>query len=437
VEVRHYRLAADATFSELPPIDHPADYNFGDQVRLLGYSQTGEQQVTLFWQPLQPLDEDYVVSLVLRDTTGQSWGRWDGRPSSYLYPTDRWREGQVVFGRYDLSPLPGTPPGDYGLEVGVYTETDPVGLDVLDRAGAPQGKKAMLGAVRLSVAAKTADQLDVPNPSPREMGGGLALLGWDLDRYEAQPGDRLMLTTIWSVESQPGGDYRLRLVVTDATGQALDAGSVPPTNPWHPTSIWLEGQGWRGQSTFRVPIQTLPGEARLSIHLVGVDGTQVGPIADLTTVDVLATERAFVPPRPLVPRTADFDGKIKLLGADVSPDPVAAGGVLGVTLYWQALAEMDIACTVFVHLLGADGRVVAGHDGEPAGGTRPTTGWVPGEFVTDEHEVTVPADLGPGEYVVEVGLYDAGLPDMPRLLILDDEEQGAADRVIFGPVQVP
>ncbi len=436
VGLRHYRLSAGARFSDQPTIDHPADFNFGNRLRLLGYNQTGEQQVTLFWQALQLLSEDYRVSIVLRDVAGQSWGRWDGRPTSYLYPTDRWREGQIVFGRYDLALLPGTPPGDYGLEVGVYTEANPIGLDVLDLAGAPQGKRAMLGAVRLSVPSVTADQVAVPHPGRVDMGGGLQLLGWDLDRYEAQPGDRLLLTLVWSVTAQPQGDYGVRLILADASGQVLDAGTFPPTNTWHPTRGWEAGQAWRGQTILRLPIQAQPGEARLTAQLVGGDGVTLGSPTDLAAVQVLPTSRVFAPPQPQVPRPANFDDKIALVGADLAPDPIAPGGVLRVILYWQAVAEMDVAYTAFVHLLGLDGRVVIGHDGEPVGGTRPTTGWVPGEFITDPHELLIPTDLAPGQYVIEVGWYDAIAPRMPRLPILGDEGQAETDRMIFGPVQV-
>ncbi|HSR29636.1 MAG TPA: hypothetical protein VLY63_03655, partial [Anaerolineae bacterium] len=379
---------------------------------------------------------DYRVSLSLRDTAGQSWGQWDGRPAAYLFPTDRWREGQVVFGRYKLVPIPGTPPGDYGLEVGVYTEDDPIGLDLLDEAGAPQGKRAMLGAVRLSVPAVTVDQTELPNPTRLEVGGGLELLGWDLERYEAQPGDRVLLTLIWSVESQPLEDYRVRVLVTDASGQTYTAGLFPPSNIWHPTSIWLPGQAWRGQMTFRLPIETQPGEARLAVQLVGASGSSLGPVAELTKIQVLPTTRLFVPPRPEALRQANFDDTILLVGADLAPDSLAAGDMLRVTLYWQALAEMDIPYTVFVHLLGTDGQVLAGHDSEPASGTRPTTGWVPGEFINDTHDLSIPRDTLPGEYVVEVGLYDAVVPNLTRLPVLGEEGQVETDRVIFGPVRV-
>jgi len=436
VQVRHYRLPENAFLSDQPVISHPADFNFGNQLRLHGYRQISDRAVILFWEALQPLEEDYRVSLTLRDTAGQSWGQWDRRPTAYLYPTNRWQVGQIVFGRYDLEPMPGTPPGDYGLEVGVYTEEDLEGLDVLDQAGAPQGKRAMLGGVRLSVPAVTPDEIEAPHPGRIQVGDGLALLGWDVDRLEAQPGDQLLLTLIWSAETKPPSDYRVRVLVEDAAGQVSEAGIFPLTNLWHPTTIWLPGQAWRGQSTFRLPIHLQPGEVGLAVQLVDRGGALVGPPADLTMLTVLPTTRVFVAPQPQSPRGASFDDKIVNLGADLTPDPVAPGGRLDVTLYWQALAEMDVPYTVFVHLLGPDGQVVAGHDGEPADGTRPTTGWVPGEYVTDLHSVSIPSDLAAGEYVVEVGLYDAGAVGLPRLPIVGDEGQVETDRVIFGPVEV-
>jgi 4-amino-4-deoxy-L-arabinose transferase-like glycosyltransferase len=436
IEVHHYRLPPGVTFSGEPQIEHPASFNFGNRLLLLGYSQNGDRQVTLFWKALQPLDEDYRVSVILRDTQGQAWGTWDGRPGAYYHPTQRWRVDQVVFGRYELKLLPGAPPGDYGLEVGVYREGDLTGLDVLDAAGAPQGKRVMLGAVALSVAAAKPAQVEASHPGRFGLGDGLTLLGWDLDRAEAQPGDRLLLTLFWSVEAQPRSDDSVWVLITDATGQARGAGPFLPTNAWHPTSVWLPGQAWRGQTTFRLPVETQPGPARLSVQLISADGSAAGAPAELTTVQVLPTNRVFVAPRPQAPRRANFEDRIALVGADLAPSPVSPGGVIRVTLYWQALAEMDVPYTVFVHLLSIDSQVVVGHDGQPAFGARPTTGWVPGEYVADAHDLSVPVDLAPGGYIVEVGLYDAGVSGMPRLSILGDEGEAQVDRVIFGPVSV-
>jgi hypothetical protein len=125
-----------------------------------------------------------------------------------------------------------------------------------------------------------------------------------------------------------------------------------------------------------------------------------------------------------------------LLGSDLDPEGVRPGETLSVTLYWKSLSDMDIPYTVFLHLLGSDGQVVSGADGEPEGGTRPTPGWVPGEYISDTHDLKIPDGLTPGHYVLEVGLYDAGAPSMPRLQILGEEGKPEGDRVIFGPITV-
>ncbi|MGB3717605.1 MAG: hypothetical protein WA996_24525, partial [Candidatus Promineifilaceae bacterium] len=37
----------------------------------------------------------------------------------------------------------------------------------------------------------------------------------------------------------------------------------------------------------------------------------------------------------------------------------------------------------------------------------PTTGWIEGEYIIDEHVLAIPADLPPGDYLLLIGLYDA------------------------------
>jgi len=438
VRLKHYRFPEGARLPEgdRPAIAHPADFNFGNKLRLLGYDQTGENQVTLFWEALQPLDEDYRVSLSLRDTTGQVWGRWDGRPSSYLYPTDRWRVGQVVLGHYDLPQVPGRPPGDYGLEVGVYTEDDLTGLDILDAEGVPQGKRAVLGAVTLYGYGTPADQLAVPHPVRSEMGDGLVLVGWGLDRDQAQPGDRLRLELGWDVLSKPQGNDGIQLLLTDATGQTYSAGTFSPTNAWHPTDVWQAGQAWRGRTSFTVPIQAQPGEAQLAAQLVDAGGAPLGEALPLTSIQVLPTDRVFRAPQPQVVRQATLGDQVTLLGADLPSGPLAPGSTVQLTLYWRAESEMDVPYTVFVHLLDPAGQVLAQDNSEPASGRRATSGWVPGEYVIDAHDITLPAELAPGDYVIEVGMYDAGARGQPRLAIGGSENHGTTDRVIFGPIKV-
>ncbi len=59
-----------------------------------------------------------------------------------------------------------------------------------------------------------------------------------------------------------------------------------------------------------------------------------------------------------------------------------------------------------MHLLDADGRVIAGHDGDPADDTRDTSGWVSGEYIVDTHTLEWSVADYDGFAQIEVGLYD-------------------------------
>jgi len=104
------------------------------------------------------------------------------------------------------------------------------------------------------------------------------------------------------------------------------------------------------------------------------------------------------------PPLARLGENIVLLEAQTTGD-LKPGGVITLTLYWQGLGGVDQDYTVFVHLLDARGQLQGQHDGPPLGGTRPTSGWLPGEYLRDVHPIEVAANAPPGAYVIEVGMY--------------------------------
>ncbi|MCA9980059.1 MAG: hypothetical protein KDD89_04485, partial [Anaerolineales bacterium] len=79
---------------------------------------------------------------------------------------------------------------------------------------------------------------------------------------------------------------------------------------------------------------------------------------------------------------------------------------LDITLWWQVNRATNTNYVAFVQLLGEDGRVITQSDQIPAAYTRPTTSWLPGEFITDLHTLNLPPDLPAGEYRLLVGLYE-------------------------------
>ena len=94
---------------------------------------------------------------------------------------------------------------------------------------------------------------------------------------------------------------------------------------------------------------------------------------------------------------------------------------------------MDVAYTVFTHLLDQHEQVRGQKDNAPVNGTYPTTLWVPGEIVVDEYDIPVAADAAPGTYTIEVGLYD--LKTMQRMAVFDPAGI-VGDRILMGDVEI-
>jgi mannosyltransferase len=129
-----------------------------------------------------------------------------------------------------------------------------------------------------------------------------------------------------------------------------------------------------------------------------------------------------------------FTNGAELQSYAVSPSTAVPGGAVEITLNWRDQASIADRYTVFTHVLDANDHVVAQHDGEPAGGTRPTTAWQPGETVQDRHGIVLPAQLPAGTYTIEVGMY---LPQGgTRAGVLDGSGHVVADHVVLGSIVV-
>ncbi len=125
-----------------------------------------------------------------------------------------------------------------------------------------------------------------------------------------------------------------------------------------------------------------------------------------------------------------FGGMIQLERFDV-PTEVVAGSVMSYTLYWRALSRPPMDYQVFVHLLKPDGTQVAGNDGPPRQGLYPSSFWSPHELIADERAWQV--SVQPGEYMLQVGLYD--LKTGQRLSVSGPNSE-LKDRVVLQTLRV-
>ncbi|NIN64845.1 MAG: hypothetical protein GTO63_09120, partial [Anaerolineae bacterium] len=124
---------------------HPLALPFGESILLTGYdaelrdTNAGSRlRVTLYWQAIDAMDEDYKVSVRLLDERGHLGAVEDAYPVGDAYRTNAWRSGETIIDTHDLSILAGLPPREYGIHVTMY---DPETLAPL--ASAPVGNVSL------------------------------------------------------------------------------------------------------------------------------------------------------------------------------------------------------------------------------------------------------------------------------------------------------
>lgn len=437
VRYAHWVLNPDAHFSSEPRVQHPQRLNFGNRVELLGYSMGVADYLVLYWQALQPLDRDYAVSLRLQDADGEFWGSLDRRPAGYYFPTSRWRPGEPVFGSNLVPALPGTPPGDYYLEVVVYDEKTKEWLDVLDAAGAPQGQSGRIGPVPVRTLQPT-EAANLPDTRGLVMlDGNLGLVAWQVDREEASPGETVSVVGYWQAAGPVQADYDGVLTLVGSNGIVIAEKAQRLGTPQYPTSAWGTGSPVRWVARLAIPAAASPGAYTLKVGLRDrADGKTVGGATVIGEVQVSGLSRVFTPPAVGMPVGARFATYAELYGADVSATTLSPGDSLQITLHWLAKDVMLTSYTTFVHLIDPENRIWAQQDSIPQGGARPTTGWLPGEYIADTYTLHIKPGTPSGEYWIEVGLYDAGDPSFPRLSVLGADGQPTDDRVLLAKIAI-
>jgi len=124
-------------------MSHSLGVNLDGKVYLLGYNiesgfQPGDDiHLTLFWQCLAEMDQDYTVFTHLIDEKQKIWGQKDSPPGDGFYPTSQWKAGEIVRDQYDILIAPEAPPGEYQIEVGMYLDETGERLDALEEDSLP------------------------------------------------------------------------------------------------------------------------------------------------------------------------------------------------------------------------------------------------------------------------------------------------------------
>jgi hypothetical protein len=352
-----------------------------------------------FWRAEQPLDAAYTFSLRLRDPEDGLWMQRDFPPFGGIKPTTEWATRQEIRDPEGFFVPPDLPPGEYALDLVVY--------DAVTHAPLLVNNQPTLKVATLHIApggyALPREVYAIPHWL-NSADANENLVGYGLSG-EVRAGARVELATWWKGLTQ---NRAVDIGITDARGNATALYVGPLFQNF--TAAQLDPrQIVRARHTLAIPPSLAPGRAELFIADARAELNTVTAAEKISVaqVEVLPSNRQFAAPRVEYATKVRLGDSIQLIGYDVSRASLHPGDDVGVTLHWHATQTSNVSYTVFVHLLDANGFLRAQHDAIPRNGASPTDQWLAGEYVDDAHTLTLPNNFAPGEYRVEVGLYDA------------------------------
>jgi 4-amino-4-deoxy-L-arabinose transferase-like glycosyltransferase len=228
---------------------------------------------------------------------------------------------------------------------------------------------------------------------------GPRLLGATVDTPAARPGEWIWVTLYWQA---PTGDVMdARPIYLELFGRGFERVGLQVAyqgRGLYPATLWPPGAIVADRMAVRVSGEIDgPAEGQLRVKL---DEDAAG--ADVGRVKIVP---AAWPAR--VEALATLGEGIELAGATLSTATAAPGETVEVRLRWQVVAPPGPApLHVFVHLGDPTQPPLAQSDGPVMAGEYPSRLWAAGEVFEETIPLTLPSDLPPGDYPIQIGVYD-------------------------------
>jgi hypothetical protein len=286
----------------------PIDVRFGTghgSIRLVGYSLdrdrllAGEEAtITLCWESLALMEEDYVYYVHLLGENESKIGARDTHPGLGRYPTSRWTPGDVFCDDVRVPIETWAPaPAIYDVAVGWYlyeAGSITAWLPAYDPDGGPL---ELVTVGKIKVAPEEYAAVEVPSRVEANLGGQVVLLGYSVDKLEAAPGEEAQVVLFWEAQTPHLADYTVFLHLAASEGPPHAQADSPPRHGAYPTSFWDLREVVVDPRSISVPADLPPGEYPLvagmylletgeRLHWLASDGSLQGDAVPLTTLTV-------------------------------------------------------------------------------------------------------------------------------------------------------
>lgn len=257
------------TAADVPTSAQRYEVDFGGVMRLLAW-EAGERvnpgaslPVTLYWQVLAPVDEDFSISVQMFSWQ-QALGQHDSYPDGGLRPTSSLAPGQVVRDTHLIPVRPdarGPTPG--WISIALYRFSTMEKLPATDAQGQP-----VIFPILTKIAldpAGPASMLAGAHSLDASFGARVRLTGYDLASSPIRAGEAVTVTLYWQTIADMDIDYSTFIHLRVA-GTGEPACSPCPTvaqadaellQGFYPTSAWQPGEVFGDTQHLALP-QDLP-----------------------------------------------------------------------------------------------------------------------------------------------------------------------------------
>jgi len=354
--------------------------------------------------------------------TDRSGYRWLYTDVSLMLPVHNVRAGLPMLETTPVALPPDMPPGSYELYLVLYD--DKAGPLTMAQGSGPL-RLTPIPLATVEVALRPLAGAPVPPFGSGEASGGTSLYaaGWWESWERLIAGVSKDLHISWQTRQQlDTADLSFRASAYDENLNLLWQQIATPETALPP--LWEAGRTLRLSHAVKPP-EGAPGattvrlavcaeQAGITLGCATADGVQV--------ISQPPTMALSQPPEHSI--AARWGDSLTLVGYDLD----WGDGVPALTLYWKAGMAPGVSLKRFVHLLGADGSIVAQSDEPLYNNGIPVTEWRNGEYVLDHPRfASLPVT---GVEAVCVGLYDAATEDRLPVVAASGEEVPDA-RVCF------
>jgi len=256
---------------ELESIPNPMEIDYEGQIKLLGYELEGDEfgpgelvYVTLYWQALTEMDRDYSVSLTVLTPSGDLIGQEDSYPGLGSFPTSAWNAGDAMADRTWVRIRRRTDAPTIGwVGVSVYD------LSTMEYLAPSEGGRSIeqVFLQRVKIVPWQTQEYPISHSVHSNLGNKIDLIGYDLGKPEAQPGDVIYLTLYWQARQEMDEDYTVFTHLIGTEGRIWAQKDDQPRGGNYPTSSWEPGQVVKDRYEMTLSSDTPAGEYQIELGL--------------------------------------------------------------------------------------------------------------------------------------------------------------------------